>query len=58
MKILVTGSEGFIGSHLTERLIKMGHKVTCLVKYNSFGYNGWLDDLDKKFLKELENNFR
>ncbi len=54
MKILVTGSEGFIGSHLTERLVKMGHKVTCLVKYNSFGYNGWLDDLDKKISKELE----
>jgi NAD dependent epimerase/dehydratase len=54
MKILVTGSEGFIGSHLTEKLVKLGHSVTCLIKYNSFGSNGWLEDLDKKIFKELK----
>ena len=36
MKILLTGSEGFIGSHLTEKLVKLGHKVKCTVLYNSF----------------------
>jgi dTDP-glucose 4,6-dehydratase len=53
MKILVTGADGFIGSHLVEKLVKLGHKVSCLVKYNSFGSNGWLDHIDKKIYKEL-----
>ena len=35
-KILVTGAEGFIGSHLTEKLVEMGADVTALVQYNSF----------------------
>ena len=48
MKILVTGAEGFIGSHLTEKLVKLGHKVTALVLYNSFNNNGWLNEIDKK----------
>ena len=43
MKILVTGSEGFIGSHLTEALIRMGHSVRAFVLYNSFNSWGWLD---------------
>jgi len=54
MKILVTGSEGFIGSHLTERLVQLGHKVKCVVLYNSFNDYGWLKYLDKKILKEVE----
>lgn len=53
-KVLVTGSEGFIGSHLTERLVSIGAKVTALVQYNSFNNWGWLDTLDKSVLKEIE----
>ena len=34
MKVLITGSEGFIGSHLTERLVKKGHSVKAFVMYN------------------------
>ena len=52
-KIFVTGAEGFIGSHLVERLIKLGHKVKALTFYNFRGSNGWLDSIDKKLLKEL-----
>ncbi len=53
-KILVTGSEGFIGSHLTEELVKMGCRVTALVQYNSFNNWGWLDTLDPAVKKEIE----
>jgi NAD dependent epimerase/dehydratase len=42
-KILVTGADGFIGSHLTEELIKLGYDVRALVLYNSFNSWGWLD---------------
>ncbi len=42
-KILVTGADGFIGSHLTETLIRAGHDVRALVMYNSFNSWGWLD---------------
>lgn len=42
-KVLVTGSEGFIGSHLTERLVELGAEVTALVQYNSFNSWGWID---------------
>src|SRR5206468_8662040 len=42
-KILVTGAEGFIGSHLTEKLVRSGHDVRAFVLYNSFNSWGWLD---------------
>jgi len=45
-RILVTGADGFIGSHLTEMLVKRGTKVKALSYYNSFNYWGWLEDLD------------
>jgi NAD dependent epimerase/dehydratase len=51
-KVLVTGSEGFIGSHLTERLVELGANVTSLVQYNSFNNWGWLDT----FNKEVKNS--
>ena len=42
-KILVTGADGFIGSHLTEALVRAGHSVRAFVLYNSFSSWGWLD---------------
>ncbi len=42
-KILVTGADGFIGSHLTEELVRRGHDVRAFVMYNSFNSWGWLD---------------
>lgn len=43
MKVLVTGADGFIGSHLTESLVRAGHDVRAFVMYNSFNSWGWLD---------------
>ena len=53
-KILVTGADGFIGSHLTEGLIRLGHRVKAFVFYNSFNSWGWLDSLPKDILAETE----
>ena len=53
-KILVTGAEGFIGSHLTETLVRAGNSVKALVLYNSFGSWGWLDTLDNSIKKNIE----
>ena len=47
MVIAVTGSEGFIGSHLVERLLASGHSVRALVQYNSFNSVGWLEESEK-----------
>jgi NAD dependent epimerase/dehydratase len=47
-KVLITGAEGFIGSHLTERLVELGADVTALAQYNSFNSWGWIDTFDKK----------
>ena len=47
-KVLVTGADGFIGSHLTELLSKSGYDVSALSLYNSFNNWGWLEDIDKK----------
>ncbi len=53
-KILVTGADGFIGSHLTEQLVRSGASVRAFVCYNSFSSYGWLDSLPKDILKEIE----
>jgi NAD dependent epimerase/dehydratase len=52
--VLITGSDGFIGSHLTEELINKGCNVRAFVYYNSFSSWGWLDNLDKEKLSQIE----
>jgi NAD dependent epimerase/dehydratase len=54
MKLLVTGSEGFIGSHLLEELVLAGHQVTAFVQYNSFNSVGWIDSLPKGVQEAIE----
>ena len=53
MRILVTGADGFIGSHVCESLVKSGYDVTAFVFYNSFNSWGWLDNIDIKIKKNL-----
>lgn len=53
-KILVTGADGFIGSHLVEKLVDEGHKVKAFVYYNSFNSWGWLDSFPKDKLDKIE----
>lgn len=53
-KVLVTGADGFIGSHLTESLLKKGYEVKAFAYYNSFNTWGWLDSLPQDVLKEIE----
>lgn len=50
--VLITGADGFIGSHLTELLVREGYHVKALSQYNSFNYWGWLEDID--CLKDVE----
>ena len=50
--VLVTGADGFIGSHLTELLLQNGYSVRALAQYNSFNYWGWLEDIPQN--KNLE----
>ena len=53
-KVLVTGAEGFIGSHLTEELVRQGHTVRAFVLYNSFNSWGWLDRVSAETKKYIE----
>jgi len=53
-KVLVTGSDGFIGSHLVEELVKKGYEVRAFVYYNSFNNWGWLDTLPKDIMDHVE----
>ena len=53
-KILVTGADGFIGSHLTEALIAAGHDVRAFVQYNSFNSWGWLDHSPAEIRADLD----
>lgn len=53
-KILVTGADGFIGSHLTEELVDKGYEVKGFVYYNSFNTWGWLDTLPSSTMEKIE----
>ncbi len=57
MKIFITGSEGFIGSHLVEKLIRDGHKVKALIQYNSYGNIGHLNFLEEKYKSKYRKIF-
>ena len=59
MKILITGADGFIGSHLTEMLVNQGHEIIALSQYNSFNNWGWLEDVNcKSKIKVLTGDIR
>ena len=53
-KIMVTGADGFIGSHLTETLVRQGYDVKAFVMYNSFNSWGWLDHAAKEIKEQVE----
>ena len=57
-KVLVTGADGFIGSHLTEMLLADGYQVKALSQYNSFNYWGWLDDIKHPNLEVVTGDVR
>ena len=53
-KVLVTGADGFIGSHLTEYLVRAGYDVRAFVLYNSFNSYGWLDTIPADIKSQIE----
>jgi len=57
-KILVTGADGFIGSHFVESLLKKGHHVRALSQYNSFNFWGWLEDVTHTNLEVISGDIR
>lgn len=54
MKVLLTGADGFIGSHLAEELVRDGHDVRAIVIYNSLDSWGWLDTVPKEVTSQIE----
>ena len=52
--VAVTGSEGFIGSHLVEALVRRGHRVRAMVLYNIFSSRGWLDTVEPGVMDEVQ----
>ena len=54
MKALVTGADGFIGSHLAEQLVKDGHEVRAFVYYNSFNSWGWVDSFPYEIKDKID----
>lgn len=54
MKVLLTGADGFIGSHLAERLVRDGHDVRAIVVYNSMDSWGWLDTVPSEVTSQME----
>lgn len=55
IRVLITGADGFIGSHLTELLLEKGFKVRALAQYNSFNYWGWLEEIPENKNLEIVN---
>lgn len=53
-KVLITGADGFIGSHLVERLVELGADITAFLLYNSFNNWGWIDTLDPKIKTNIK----
>ncbi|HLF18596.1 MAG TPA: NAD-dependent 4,6-dehydratase LegB [Candidatus Omnitrophota bacterium] len=53
-RVLVTGADGFIGSHLVERLVEKGASVRAFVYYNSFNSWGWIEQAPKKILQKID----
>lgn len=58
MKVLVTGADGFIGSHLTEMLLEKNHQVRALSYYNSFNFWGWLEGIENENLEVVSGDIR
>ena len=54
LKVLITGADGFIGSHLTEALVEAGYDVRAFVYYNSFNSYGWLENISKDTKNKIE----